>query len=437
MEMATQKPGASTGGASTTGTSTGGASTTGASTGGASTGGGSSNAGGASTAGAAAISASAPGASLSGQPDSPWYLIDAVDQLDTPALVVYPVRVKENIDLALKMTGGPARLRPHVKTHKSPQATRLLQEAGVRQFKCATIAEAEMLAQCGAEDVLLAYQPIGPKARRLAALIQKYPATRFSCLIDDETAAASMAAIFSAAGLTVPVYLDLNAGMNRTGIHPGEAAFQLYKAASATEGIEPVGLHAYDGHIRDTDPELRIRKCDAAFAEILALQEALISSGFNKPILVVGGSPTFPIHSRRPQVQCSPGTFIYWDKGYSDLFHGEGFKPAALVVARVISLPDETTLCLDLGHKSIAAENELGRRVFFLNAPGLKAISQSEEHLVMEAGRGHSFKPGDILYGLPFHICPTIALYERAIAIENGRISVDWMNTARDRRIGV
>src|ERR1700754_3215354 len=103
-----------------------------------------------------------------------WYEISNIDQLDTPALVIYPDRVKENIRLAVEMAGDPARLRPHVKTHKSPETTRLMHAAGIRRFKCATIAEAEMLALEGAEDVLLVYQPIGPKAARLAALIRKY-----------------------------------------------------------------------------------------------------------------------------------------------------------------------------------------------------------------------------------------------------------------------
>src|SRR5882757_2678463 len=175
-----------------------------------------------------------------------WYTIDNIDQLDSPVLVIYPDRVKANIRLAVEMVGGDTtRLRPHVKTHKSPDVTRLLLEAGIHKFKCATIAEAEMLALCGAEDVLLAYQPVGPKLGRFVTLIRKYPATKFSCLIDDLTIAREMDTVFSEAGLKVPVYIDLNVRMNRTGILPGEAALHLYKQASKARGITPVGLHAY------------------------------------------------------------------------------------------------------------------------------------------------------------------------------------------------
>jgi len=387
-----------------------------------------------------------------------WYEIENIDQLDTPALVVYPERVRENIRLAIEMTGSPERLRPHVKTHKSPAVTRLMLEAGIRRFKCATIAEAEMLAGEGAHDVLLAYQPIGPKAARLATLIRKFPATSFSCLIDNTHAAEAMARVFAAAGLDVPVYLDINVGMDRTGIAAGPAAMDLYRAAQRMEGITPVGLHAYDGHIRDADPALRKQKCDEAFAGVLSLQAAIAELGAGNRAagegpeagmsavegsragvtIIAGGSPTFPIHaSRPPHIQCSPGTFVYWDKGYGDQFPDQPFSSAALVVTRVISLRSGTRLCLDLGHKSIAPENDITHRVFFLNGPELRAVGQSEEHLVVEAPEGHSYGIGDIFYGVPFHVCPTVALYERAITIEAGRLTGDWATTARDRRLTV
>jgi D-serine deaminase-like pyridoxal phosphate-dependent protein len=386
-----------------------------------------------------------------------WYTITDLERLDSPALVIYPSRVKDNIRRLKEMLGGDtARLRPHVKTNKSPDATRLLLDAGIYKFKCATIAEAEMLAICGARDVLLAYQPVGPKLQRFLSLIGEYPATKFSCLIDNTQAAEEMDRVFSAAHRNVPVYIDLNLGMNRTGIAPGEDALRLYKKASVMQGITPVGLHAYDGHIRDEDLQQRTLKCDAAFAKVTELA-ALIASQHAPadptpattpftaasssspaapgPIIIAGGSPTLPIHCKRPDVECSPGTFIYWDKGYRDACPEQPFTPAALVITRVISLPDPTTITLDLGHKSVAAENELAKRVYFLNAPELIPISQSEEHLVMDAGPAHGYRIGDVLYGLPMHICPTVADYERAFTIENGRCTGEWITRARDRAI--
>lgn len=363
-----------------------------------------------------------------------WYTIDNIAQLDTPALVVYPDRVRENIHNAVALVGDPARLRPHVKTHKSPAVTRMLLEAGVRQFKCATIAEAEMLAMEGAPDVLLAYQPIGPKAVRLVELIRRYPGTKFSCLIDNEAATRAMAEVYIAAGGNVPVWLDINVGMDRTGIAPGAVAERLWELAAGLQGITPVGLHAYDGHIRDADPAAMAAKVDAAFAGVWALRENL--GGPAVPV-IAGGSPTFPVHAQNPAVQCSPGTFVYWDKGYADQFPGQPFKPAALVVSRVISLRGDNRVCTDLGHKSIAAENEIAKRVSFLNVQGLRPVGQSEEHLVLDAGAGQAVRIGDILYGVPFHVCPTVALYDRAYTVEDGRVTGEWKNIARDRKLTV
>ncbi len=177
-------------------------------------------------------------------------------------------------------------------------------------------------------------------------------------------------------------------------------------------------MHAYDGHIRNPDIQQRTIECDAAFEPVLQMQNILLNDGLTKPIIVAGGSPTFPVHAKRKEIECSPGTFIYWDNGYQLACKEQAFIPAALVISRVVSLPSETKLCLDLGHKSIAAENTLDKRVYFLNAPELKFTGQSEEHLVAEVPLGHSYKIGDVLYGLPYHICPTVALYERALIVE-------------------
>lgn len=361
-----------------------------------------------------------------------WFEIENIDEVDSPALVVFPERVKHNIQLAIDMIGDVDRLRPHIKTSKSPDVARLLLHAGITKFKCATIAEAEMLAQCHAPDVLLAYQPLGPKLIRFVSLIKKYPSTKFSFLTDNIAAANEQAGVFQASNLRVPVFIDLNVGMNRTGIAPGDDAIQLANHCSTLKGITLVGLHAYDGHIRDVDFETKKQKCDAAFSAVQSLNEKL-----KLPIIIAGGSPTFSVHSKRSHIECSPGTFVYWDKGYTDLCPEQGFLPAAVLVTRVISLPYSNKICTDLGHKSVAAENEISRRVFFLNAEGLKPVGQSEEHLVLETNNEHSFKVGDIFYGLPYHVCPTVALYERVLAVEKGTVTGEWKNIARDRKITI
>jgi D-serine deaminase-like pyridoxal phosphate-dependent protein len=332
------------------------------------------------------------------------------------------------------MIDDPQRLRPHAKTHKTKEGTQLMIAAGIGKFKCATIAEAEMLAMCGAPDVVLAYQPIGPKLKRFVTLTQQYPNTHFACLVDNITSATAIDSAFAAAGAVITVYIDVNVGQNRTGIAPGSAAVALYNHCAQANNLAIAGLHAYDGHTVG-NLEARTTTCNESFARVEALKASLQSMGYNDIKIIAGGSPSFSIHAKRPAVECSPGTFIFWDKSYLDQCTEQPFQIAALVVTRVVSLPDASHICVDLGHKSVAAENEIGKRVFFLDAPGLKAVSQSEEHLVLHAGEGHSFRPGDVLYGIPFHVCPTIALYERAYTVESGKLNGEWKIVARDRKI--
>ena len=369
--------------------------------------------------------------------NSEWYHIKEIDKLDSPSIVIFPERVKKNIQTAIGMVRNVDCLRPHVKTNKSAEATQLILDAGITKFKCATIAEAEMLGSIKAPDVVLAYQPLGPKLKRFIELIKKFPATKFSCLTDNITAAKEQADASAANKLEIPVYIDLNLGMNRTGIVPGEDAIALCKFCTITKGTKFAGLHAYDGHIRNNDINERTKECDQAFEAVEELKEKLLKIGITVPNIIAGGSPTFPIHAKRKDVECSPGTFIYWDKGYLNLCPEQNFLPAAVLVTRIISLPSPTRICTDLGHKSVASENEISRRIFFLNTIDLVPVSQSEEHLVCEAPKDHSYKTGDVLYGIPYHICPTVALYERVFTIENGKISGEWKNIARDRKIAI
>lgn len=365
-----------------------------------------------------------------------WFQINETDDIDSPALLVYPERVKSNLDVLKSLIDDPARLRPHVKTHKCKEVAIMTMAAGIHKFKCSTIAEAEMLGMCSAKDVILAYQPTGPKLRRFIKIIKKYPATSFSCLVDNIDSATEIALSSARSDLTMSVHIDVNVGMNRTGVSL-QRVIPFYRFCKQLPSLIIRGLHCYDGHITDQEYTIRFKRCHDWFSEVEKIQLQLSAEGNPKLIIVAGGTPTFTVHARTTEIECSPGTFIYFDQGYEHLLNENNFKPAALVLCRVISVIGDGKICLDLGHKSVAAENELGKRVIFLNATELKVISQSEEHLVMQAKSGHSYKVGDVLYGLPWHICPTVALYERATIIENRLKSGEWFTVARDRKITI
>lgn len=361
-----------------------------------------------------------------------WYEINNINTIDSPALLVYKERVQQNIDHAIAMIKDVNLLRPHVKTNKTAEVCAMMMTAGISKFKCATIAEAEMLAMLQAKDVLLAYQPVGPKANRLLSLVLQYPQTIFSCVVDNIDTAKTLSDLFAASKQTINVYIDLNTGMNRSGIKPANA-LPLAEQLINLPGIKFKGLHAYDGHLRDTDLDVRQQKSNAAFDEVLSLATT-IEQQLNYPVSVVaGGSPSFLTHINR-NVECSPGTFVYWDWGYKHQLPDEPFDYAALVLTRVISIVDEQTITTDLGHKSIAAENPLPR-VHFLNAPGVTPSAQSEEHLVLKVADSSMFKVGDVLYGVPVHVCPTVALYDKAVVIENNEAVSTWKVVARDRSL--
>lgn len=364
---------------------------------------------------------------------STWYKLESLESINSPGLIFYEDQIRKNIAMLIDKIDDKSRLRPHVKTHKSAEVTKLMLAAGLQKFKCATIAEAEMLGQCEAPDVLVAYQPVGPNITRFMVLQQRFPKTNFSCLIDNLESASSIASAAIQNNTTVQVYIDVNVGMNRTGILP-DKALKLYEEINQMDGLELHGLHAYDGHIHESEYLVRQQKVGSIIAQLNELSLQIEQKYQYKPTVIAGGTPSFPIFSTASNFECSAGTFVLWDDGYQQAFQEQAFEPAALVISRIISLPGDNLICTDLGHKAVASENNLLQRISFINAPGLVPVSQSEEHLVLDAGANHGYKVGDVLYGLPFHVCPTVALYDYATSVSSERPPELWPISSRNRK---
>ena len=126
---------------------------------------------------------------------------------------------------------------------------------------------------------------------------------------------------------------------------------------------------------------------------------------------------------------------MLWDWGYGEKLTEQSFKYAALVVTRVISKPTEGIITVDMGHKSVSAENPIDKRVKFLNIDDYELLSQSEEHGVIKVKDWDKYKVGDVLYGIPYHICPSINLHDEVSVIENGKKVDTWEITARKRKL--
>ncbi len=365
-----------------------------------------------------------------------WFRLHDESAIPSPALLLFRERIEHNLRLMIEIAGGPARLRPHVKTHKlGPLVVRQI-ELGITKFKTSTIAETEMCAAAGAPDVLLAFPQAGPNIARLCELARRFPKTVFSVVADDPSAVHALSTAALAAGVTLGVLIDLDCGMHRTGIAPGDSAAELYRLIASSPALRAAGLHAYDGHITEPAPAARRAECEAAFAPVLALRAKLEGMGLPVPLLVAGGTPTFPIHASHTDRECSPGTPVLWDFGYAEKFPDLAFQTAAVLLARVVSKPAADRLCLDLGHKSVASEMPQPR-VRILELPDAVAVMHSEEHLVIETPRASEFSVGHTLHGIPRHICPTVALHAEALIVDGDRVTETWPIAARARRLTV
>lgn len=367
-----------------------------------------------------------------------WYEPKNPQNIFSPALLIYPHRIEANIQHLIEIAGTVTRLRPHVKTHKMPQIVAMHQKYGITKLKCATIAEAEMVAGCGIPDVLLAYQPVGPTQQRLVALARRFPETQFGCLVDNERVLRELAAVIAQSDVQLNVWIDVDNGNGRTGIQPGLAAENLAKLIYDTPQLTFAGFHVYDGQFTGYAIEARTVKATEAFTPVQEMVKHLAAEGIEVGNIVAGGSPTFSIHALKAEIDLSPGTYVLWDMGYSTLCPELPFVPAAVLLTRVVSKPAANRLCLDLGHKAVAAENPLDKRVRFFNAPDAQYIDQKEEHLVIEVPNGEDFNLGDILYGVPWHICPTVALHQEATVIdEDGTVIAQWPIVARNRKLEI
>jgi len=368
---------------------------------------------------------------------SPLYELLDPSALLSPSLIVFRDIVRHNLEEMIRIAGGVDRLRPHAKTHKMPGVIGMERELGIVKHKCATIAEAEMIAQAGGTDILLAYPLVGPNVGRFVKLVRQYPDTTFRAVVDAPEPLRALSDAARDLDRPIPTLLDLEVGMGRTGIDP-DAAPPLYKQLAGSPGLSADGLHAYDGHIGDTDLDDRTRAARQVEDVLLRLRERLVADGLPVPRIVLGGTPTFPIHAKldAPGVECSPGTIVFHDANYRKRFPDLPFTPAALLLTRVVSRPRPNRLCLDLGHKAVAADPS-GPRAEFPEIPDAQIVGQSEEHLVIETAEADRFPIGAPLLAIPAHVCPTSALHRRAAVVSKGQVVDEWEVAARDRVLTV
>lgn len=370
----------------------------------------------------------------------PWweeYRVSGLDDVLTPALVLYPEMIASNLERTLALLDGDgSRWRVHIKTAKLGFTLRMLVERGIRNFKCATTLELLAACECGEEDVLFAYPSMGANARRVQELAAQFPRVRVSVLAEN------LEQVRQWRGSRVGVFLDINPGMNRTGIeqNAAEEVAELARAI-AGYGLEFRGLHYYDGHLGGLDFEEREQSAHRGYDQLLKIVAAVEQAGTPVRELITAGTPSFPaslsyagFRGQRFVHRVSPGTIVYCDATCLAQLPAEyGYRPAALVVARVVSRPRAGMVTCDAGHKTVSADAGVPTCVA-LGHPELTPLSPSEEHLpfaVAEGAPGPA--PGDVLYLLPRHICPTVNNFDCALLASRGQIEGTEKVSARGR----
>ena len=363
---------------------------------------------------------------------SDWFSIDNEQDVPSPTLLVYPDRIQENLRRMIALVGDVSKLRPHVKTHKIPQIIAMKRAMGIDKFKTSTIAESEMTASAGGKDILMAYQPVGPNVRRFIELALRFPNSRFAALVDNPASLREVAACAKANGVVASLYVDLNVGMNRTGIVPGPEAVKLYQLLTETEGVSAGGLHAYDGHLHEPDLAKITEQARLAFEPVTKMIEELHAGGMNVPNIIAAGTPTSMLLAKQPNVEVGLGTTVLWDFGQPATSPYLNFQNAAVLLARVISRPTPNRICLDLGHKAIASEM-VQPRVRWFGLEDASIVMHNEEHMVLETARSDHYPVGTVLYGIPKHICPTVALHNEVWCVRDRVANEKWPVVARVR----
>jgi D-serine deaminase-like pyridoxal phosphate-dependent protein len=359
--------------------------------------------------------------------DKKDYEIARAERVLTPALLVYADFVRRNIEITIEQLGGNAkRWRPHLKTTKLAWIVRELVSLGVGDFKCATTLELLTAASNGARDVLLAYPVAGANAERVRQIASGFPAVAVSTLIESPLAVAEWA------GGNVGLFIDVNPGMDRTGIEQERTSEIVELAKLIRRAKIPFrGLHYYDGQRAALALDDPTSVTHRGYDQLMKLTAALEAAGVAAECVITAGTPAFPcslsyegFRAARFNHQVSPGTLVFNDmNSLSQLPPDWGYRPAALVLSRVVSRPKPNIVTCDAGHKTVSADAGLPNcRV--VGRENWRPLRPSEEHLPIEVPEG--IEPpavGEFLYLLPKHICPTVNNFDHALIVEQGRIT--------------
>jgi D-serine deaminase-like pyridoxal phosphate-dependent protein len=358
-----------------------------------------------------------------------------VAELDTPALLVDLDLMEANIAaLISRLRPSGVRVRPHLKTAKSPAIARILAAAGASGFCVAKLGEAEVMAAAGIDDLLITSEIAGAaKLRRLAALHAAHPAVRV--VVDSSAGAAMLDAACAGAGPPLEVLIELDVGQGRCGVASGEPARALARAIAALPRLRLLGIQGYEGHLQHiADPAEQTRRVDAAMGLLTATAELLRADGHAIETVTTGGTGTCERCAAHPGVtEVQPGSFIFLDRAYRDAL-GErgGYANALTILATVISRPAEQRAVIDAGLKALSTDMGNAEP---LHLPGVRYRPGGDEHGILEwdSEARPALAVGDQVALIPGHIDTTVNLYDVYHVQRDGVVVATWPLAARGK----
>ena len=359
---------------------------------------------------------------------------DHVEALETPSLIVDLDRLEANIArwAAFARQAG-VRLRPHGKTHKCVEIAQRQLAAGAVGLTLAKIGEAEVMAQSGFSDIFLAYEVIGgPKLPRLVELARRI---RIRVGVDSLAGAEPLARAASDAGIVLDVVLEVDSGLGRCGVLPGENLLTFARHVSALKGLRIAGIFTYRGYRPDLESagreegEVMVREAERLRKAGIAIEE-----------ISVGSTPTGRSAGRVPGItEIRPGTYVFNDATQVRWGSALPEECALTVLARVISRPSRDVAVLDAGSKVLTAErgpysSRGDSHGVICGYPDCQIDRLWEEHgRVQLTEEARKLQVGDLVQVIPTHVCPTVNLAERLICVRQEQVVGSWAVAARAR----
>jgi D-serine deaminase-like pyridoxal phosphate-dependent protein len=317
-------------------------------------------------------------------------------------------------------------LRVHFKSLKCGGLAKYLARHGVNAFLCAKTNEAEVLVEAGIGDVFVANQVIGPaKLSRLARLAKR---AKVRACVDDANNVRQMGEAARADGVTLEVLVEVDVGMNRCGVEPGEPAVALAKLVQAEQGLRFVGLQGYDGQLqmRPCDAE-KERLCHVGLDHLARTRRMLEEAGIPVEVVTGAGTGTWSYAAAHPALtELQPGSFLLMDAAYHAV--RPEYARSLSILATVVSRRPGWYV-LDAGSKAIS--QDFGSPAI-KGHPEEKVLRLAEEHAKVEDG-GQGPKVGERREVYPAHCCATMNLHRQVIAVRDGRVEAVWPIEASGR----